>query len=320
MLFCATSLCPLHARTVKQDTLTAEEQQQFLYYFYEAQRLIQIGDTHLAEPLIDFCYALKPNDATVNNYKGMYARIDGDSLAMDSFFRQAYLLEPEEYWYNHHVLLLQSEQKWALKLAVTQMEELVQQNIQDEELYTLLQKAYIQLKQYRRALKMQDQLDSISGYDAKSAIYRYRINAMLGNEKQAIYEVERYLEMDPDYYQFQMFRMQLYEQTKQPAEKMLEAYEAVLRLDPRNIPVMNNLAWTLCLMGKDLLRAEQLSRTTIMRDPTNPIYLDTYGWILHLLGDCESALFYLETAIEHSEEPIDKEILTHYKKVQKACK
>ena len=101
---------------------------------------------------------------------------------------------------------------------------------------------------------------------------------------------------------------------------MIPAYEAVLKMDSRNILVMNNLAWNLCLIRKDLLRAEQLSRITIMREPTNPIYLDTYGWIMYLLGDCESALFYLQRAIENSTDEIDKEILSHYKQVQKKCK
>ena len=101
---------------------------------------------------------------------------------------------------------------------------------------------------------------------------------------------------------------------------MIPAYEAVLRMDSRNIVVMNNLAWSLCLIHKDLLRAEELSRITIMREPTNPIYLDTYGWIMYLLGDCESAIFYTERAIENSGEEVDKEILQHYNEIKKKCK
>ena len=153
-----------------------------------------------------------------------------------------------------------------------------------------------------------------------SAMQRYRLNALMRHYEQAIREIERYLEQDPDNYQFQVFRMQLYEQTQQPPAKMIPAYEAVLRMDSRNILVMNNLAWNLCLIHKDLLRAEQLSRTTIMREPTNPIYLDTYAWIMYLLGDCQSALFYIERAIEHSTEEVDKEIQKHYNEIKKKCK
>ena len=308
----------VHAKETPK--LSVEEEQQFLYYFYEAERLIQLQQIEQAKPVVEFCYALNPNDATINNYMGLYAQAEEQTDAMAMYFRRAYELNPQEYWYNHHVLLLQSDDKKIQQKAVKQMAELAKKDTKNAELHGVLQKAYIVLKQYRQALEVQDRLDSINGYDAMSAMQRYRLNAMMKNNKQAIYEIERYLDIDPDNYQFQVFRMQLYEQTHQPPEKMVPAYEAVLRMDSHNIVVMNNLAWNLCLLGKNLMQAEELSRITIMREPSNPIYLDTYGWIMYQLGDCQSALFYLERAIENSGEKVEKEIETHYKEVKKKCK
>ena len=308
----------VHAKETPK--LSVEEKQQFLYYFYEAERLIQLQQIEQAKPVVEFCYALNPNDATINNYMGLYAQAEEQTDAMAMYFRRAYELNPQEYWYNHHVLLLQSDDKKIQQKAVKQMAELAKKDTKNAELHGVLQKAYIVQKQYRQALDVQDRLDSINGYDAMSAMQRYRLNAMMKNNKQAIYEIERYLDIDPDNYQFQVFRMQLYEQTHQPPEKMVPAYEAVLRMDSRNIVVMNNLAWNLCLLGKNLMQAEELSRITIMREPSNPIYLDTYGWIMYQLGDCQSALFYLERAIENSGEKVEKEIETHYKEVKKKCK
>lgn len=308
----------VHAKETPK--LSVEEEQQFLYYFYEAERLIQLQQIEQAKPVVEFCYALNPNDATINNYMGLYAQAEEQTDAMAMYFRRAYELNPQEYWYNHHVLLLQSDDKKIQQKAVKQMAKLAKKDTKNAELHGVLQKAYIVLKQYRQALEVQDRLDSINGYDAMSAMQRYRLNAMMKNNKQAIYEIERYLDIDPDNYQFQVFRMQLYEQTHQPPEKMVPAYEAVLRMDSRNIVVMNNLAWNLCLLGKNLMQAEELSRITIMREPSNPIYLDTYGWIMYQLGDCQSALFYLERAIENSGEKVEKEIETHYKEVKKKCK
>lgn len=320
VLFVSTTLNCVSAKSIDTDTLSIEREQQFLYYFYEAERLIQLQKIEEAKPVVEFCYALNPNDATINNYMGLYAQTEQDTSAMATYFRRAYELNPKEYWYNHHVLQLQSDDKKVQRQAVKQLATLAKEDTTNVELHEILQKAYIMLQQYRQALETQDRLDSINGYDAMSAMQRYRLNAMMRNNKQAIYEIERYLELDPDNYQFQIFRMQLYEQTQQPPAKMIPAYEAVLRMDSRNIVVMNNLAWNLCLIHKDLLRAEQLSRTTIMREPTNPIYLDTYAWIMHLLGDCESALFYIKRAIEHSIKEIDKEIRQHYKEIKKKCK
>lgn len=297
-----------------------EEQQQFLYYFYEAERLIQTEQIDEARPVVEFCYEINPNDATINNYLGLYAQTEGDSLKCVKYFRRAYELDPAEYWFNYHVLLLKSNKKSLQQQAVKQMEVLAKTDTKNAELHEVLQKAYILLDEYEKALIIQDQLDSINGYDGMSAMMRYRLNATLKNNKQAIYEIERYLEIEPDNYQFQLFRMQLYEQTQQSPAKMITAYEALLKLDPRNLMVMNNLAWNICLNHGNLLRAEELSRITIMREPSNPIYLDTYGWIMYLIGDCESAKFYLQRAIENSGAEVDKEIISHYKTTLKKCK
>ena len=310
----------LCAKPTAQDTLSIEEQQQFLYYFYAVERLIQTEQIEKAKPLVEFCYALNPNNATINNYMGLYAQANNDTTTMSQYFQRAYELEPKEYWYNHHILLLKSNDKKKQQLAVKQMEALAKEDTRNEELYEILQKAYILLKQYDKALATQDPLDSIRGYDAMSAMQRYRLNATMKNNKQAIYEIDRYLDMEPNDYQFQLFRMQLYEQTKQPPTKMIPAYEAILKLDPRNVLVMNNLAWNLCISEKNLMYAAELSRKTILREPTNPVYLDTYGWIMYKLGHCEEAIFYLEKAIEYSNGQIDKEILSHYNEAKKKCK
>ena len=92
----------LHAAPM--DTLSIEREQQFLYYFYEAERLIQLQKIEEAKPVVEFCYALNPNDATINNYMGLYAQTEQDTSAMATYFRRAYELNPKEYWYNHHVL------------------------------------------------------------------------------------------------------------------------------------------------------------------------------------------------------------------------
>lgn len=61
-------------------------------------------------------------------------------------------------------------------------------------------------------------------------------------------------------------------------------YEKVLRLDPDNLPVLNNYAYYLSLQGKNLKRASEMGKKCVDAEPDNPTYLDTYGWILHLLG------------------------------------
>lgn len=304
------------AATPRQDTLSTEEQQQFLYYFYEAQRLIQKEAIEPAWELIQFCHELNPKDAAVNNYMGVFLKTFSKDLEATSYFQRAFELQPTEYWYQYAVDLLQSGDKRAEKMAIRNLEKVASIDKKNEDLHTLLQKAYIHVKDYKRALALQDRLDSLVGYNAMSAMQRYRLNVMLHNNAQAIGEVERYLEEEPDNMQFQIFRMQLYEQTKQPSEKMIDAYTAILRFDPRNLVIINNLAWHLCISGGDLQQAEELSRQTILAEPVNPTYLDTYAWILYHLGNYKDAIFYIERAMSITSGE-NKEITEHFHAIKK---
>ena len=298
-------------------TLTKEQEQQFLYYYYEANRLILLQETEKARPIVEFCYLLNPNDANINNYLGYYAKEDGNIPEMIAYFKKAYELAPSDYWYNYNVLLLQTEIKDKQLEAINNLKAVAKANKRDEDVHAVLQKAYISLNLLPEALKVQDALDSIHGYNEQSAIQRYRLNTMIGKNKQAIQEIERYLKEEPENYQFHVFRLQLYEQTKQPADKLIEAYESVLRFDNRNMMWLNNLAWNICISGGDLNKAEELSRTTIMAEPSNSIFLDTYAWILYKKGDYEGAWFYIQRAKEHTTEETDKEIEKHWKAIKR---
>ena len=309
MLFCAGM--------VWGQTLTKEQEQQFLYYYYEANRLILLQETEKARPVVEFCYLLNPNDANINNYMGYYAKEDGNIPEMIAYFKKAYELAPSDYWYNYNILLLQTEIKDKQLEAINNLKAVAKANKRDEDVHTVLQKAYISLNLLPEALKVQDALDSIHGYNEQSAIQRYRLNTMMGKNKQAILEIERYLKEEPENYQFHVFRLQLYEQTKQPADKLIEAYESVLRFDNRNMMWLNNLAWNICISGGDLNKAEELSRTTIMAEPSNSIFLDTYAWILYKKGDYEGAWFYIQRAKEHTTEETDKEIEKHWKAIKR---
>ncbi len=312
--------CPTLTHAHTSISLTPEQEQQFLYYFYEAERLVNIGELQQAWEVLQFCYELNPNDATVNNYMGRFLEAMHRDAEALPYLEKAFRLAPDNYWYNYTLKLLQTNHKGTQKIAVTLLEDVAQRNKQDAEIRDMLQRAYGALGEYKKALVVQDEIDSIVGYNNVSAMQRYRFNVLLHNTKQAIHEVERYLETSPDDYQFLVFRLQLYEQTRQPSDKMIVAYEAVLRLDPRNLMLMNNLAWNLCISNKDLERAEQLSRVTIMKEPTNPVYLDTYAWILYKQGEYETALFYIQRALEHIDQGTKKEILSHYKAIRKKQK
>ncbi len=88
-------------------------------------------------------------------------------------------------------------------------------------------------------------------------------------------------------------------------------YEQILDIQPNNLMIRNNYSYYLSIRGKDLDRAEELSRLTIKEDPKNATYLDTYGWILYQRGEFKDALKYIDDAIKNGAYN-NSEVLEHY--------
>jgi tetratricopeptide (TPR) repeat protein len=94
-------------------------------------------------------------------------------------------------------------------------------------------------------------------------------------------------------------------------EKSFEFYKKALSIDSANILVMNNYAYFLAIEGKDLKRAEYMSRQTIKKERSNAIYLDTYAWILYKMKRNLRAKCYIRKAMKHGGGS-DAEVTEHY--------
>lgn len=105
--------------------------------------------------------------------------------------------------------------------------------------------------------------------------------------------------------------------SREEYEAAFAAYEEALKIDPQNLYVLNNYAYTLAVTGGDLKKAERMSQKTIEKEPDNATYLDTYAWILHLQGQDILAEFYIKRAIDHMGNNIEDTIAEHYHAITK---
>ena len=80
------------------------------------------------------------------------------------------------------------------------------------------------------------------------------------------------------------------------------AYDSALVYDPYRPGVLNNYSYFLSLEGKELQKALEMSHKTIVAEPENQTYLDTYAWILFKLKRYEEAKAYAEKIISLNEE------------------
>ena len=306
--------------TAHADTLTLEQELQFKYYFHEVQRLYNLQQFQQAQPIVEFCYYLNPNDATINNYMAYFARSINQPEKAKYHFQKAFELDPTHYWNNYNITLLNEGTRQEKQQALDNLEKVSRLITKDEELLFTLSRAYLIEGYYQKAIHTLNRLDSVVGINENTTHMRFRIYMVLNDTTHAIQEVERYVQYDPYNYQFQVLRMQLYQETQQPADKCITAYRGVLQLEPDNLLALNNLAWLLCTQGGDLVEAEELSRTTLMQEAQNPIYLDTYAWICYLLGDCQAARYFIQKAIENITPETKEDIQKHYKEIKRKCK
>ncbi|HET9487529.1 MAG TPA: tetratricopeptide repeat protein [Chryseosolibacter sp.] len=80
-------------------------------------------------------------------------------------------------------------------------------------------------------------------------------------------------------------------------QKSDKAYEDALAFNPNNATVLNNYSYYLALRKENLEKAEKMSSTLIKNHPENPIFLDTYAWVLFTREKYKDAKKIIERAI-----------------------
>ena len=237
-------------------------------------------DTTIANPLFDTLFDQHPNNAQLNFLYGSVLMLqENETEAMKQFEIYA-LAEPENPagWENMlRIALPDSLEKviWITENALKHIPDAYQ-------FYFYLGGAKYQLEQYEEALVVfEDGLEIMEDANplVKSDFYAQigDLNYHLGNKRVAY-----------------------------------KKYEEALKLNPQNLGVLNNYSYFLSLDDESLDKAEQMSSITVKAEPTNPTYLDTYGWVLFRQGAYTMAKIYIENAVKYSQDEPSAEVLEHY--------
>ena len=83
---------------------------------------------------------------------------------------------------------------------------------------------------------------------------------------------------------------------------------------PDDVEALNNYAYYLAEQGQNLEKALEMSRKAIAMEPELANNLDTYAWILHLLGRDGEALPYMEKAVKL--DPKSETLREHYRVIK----
>ena len=158
--------------------------------------------------------------------------------------------------------------------------------------------------------------EAIKIFKDKPVLYLFKGNAAMrmGNNEEAISIFEdgmkKVIDNQPLEIQFYSLVAEAYRAIGNH-EKSDDYYEKAIKLDPDNLVILNNYSYFLSLRQKKLDIAEKMSKKTILAEPENYTYLDTYAWVQFNSGNFKKALEYIEKAVQFDGVG-DPDILEHY--------
>lgn len=94
-------------------------------------------------------------------------------------------------------------------------------------------------------------------------------------------------------------------------EESDSCFDKAIKLDPDNATVLNNYSYYLSLRKANLEKAKQMSAYANKLQENNDSYLDTYAWILFVMGEYKEAKTWQEKALKNSDPP-SATLLEHY--------
>lgn len=227
-------------RTDNVVKLTEEEQRNFDFSFYEGLRLKEEGLYAEAMDAFLACKKIDSLDAGLLVEISFIHLSTGKKEEALSTMQQALALEPENWWYNTHLIKLYAQQKQfaeAIKLG----EQLLKKNPYKEAVYNILIPLYKETNRYADAINLYDRLEKITGTNEIISFDKMRLYMALNSPKKATQEVDKLIQKFPGENRFQILKGDMLIQQGQ--KKMaFELYQSILQSDPQNPYVFISLS------------------------------------------------------------------------------
>ena len=102
------------------------------------------------------------------------------------------------------------------------------------------------------------------------------------------------------------------------ADDSIDCLEKALELEKDNSNAMNSLGFILAEQNTKLASALKLCERAVEKNPRNPAYIDSLGWVHYRMGNYKDSRVLLRKALDYA--PRNKEILAHLKTVVEAMK
>lgn len=94
-------------------------------------------------------------------------------------------------------------------------------------------------------------------------------------------------------------------------KKSFSFYDKALEINPNSAMVLNNYAYYLAELDRDLPKALKMSKKVVEIEPNNPTYIDTYAWVYYKMGLYDEAKVAFRSALSHGGRKMSV-LLDHY--------
>lgn len=208
------------------------QQQNFDYYYYDAERTLLKGEIDNGTALLQHCLFLQPNNAAANFLMGaVYAAIDSVDLAL-KHYAIAIKNDPATWQYaENYISILADKQNYK------EIERVVKTYLRidptNAEALRIKALVHVQKGAYSQAIRTYNMLERIQGISEMTSIEKFKLYMATKKEKKAMMEIDKLIAEFPTEYRYQVLRGQLYLGMKMP-EKAYESYLYVLEKSPEN--------------------------------------------------------------------------------------
>lgn len=181
--------------------------------------------------------------------------------------------------------------------AVMLMEEAIKNFPDDFAVNLILGLSHTQLNNFVGAKDYLHKAVELNPKDINAlSAYGFTLN-QLKQPDLAIRYLSEALKLDPDNVEL-LGTLGLIYNAQKKWEQCDSAYTRALSLDSTNALVLNNYAYSLAERNIKLAEALDMVTKAVEKDPENPSYLDTIGWVYYQLGEYDRAEKYITQAVE----------------------
>ena len=247
----------------EQDVLAPEERRKFDYFFLEAVRLKEKGETDAAFEMYSHCLDIHPGSAVTLYELGKLYMYLGQTQKGEGFLQKAVANEPGNYWYKE-TLAAYYQNKGENVKAIEVIEDMVAQFPSRLEPLMALVDLYSRTQDYQKVIHTLDRLELLDGKSEQISMEKFRMYRAMDDTERAFAEMESLAKEYPYDMRYLTMLGDVYMENGRDDEAYA-TYREVLSREPGYAQAMLSLASYYEKKGMDSLYRVQLDSLLLNR-------------------------------------------------------